>query len=59
MTSQVPWTDLRYLIGEIIYGGHITDNWDRVLCQTYLEVYLDQKQVQKADLSKKSNFSLF
>jgi len=41
---KVPWTDLRYLIGEIIYGGHITDNWDRVLCQTYLEVYLDQKQ---------------
>lgn len=22
-TSQVPWEDLRYLIGEIMYGGHI------------------------------------
>jgi dynein heavy chain len=31
----VPWTDLRYLFGEIMYGGHITDNLDRRLCATY------------------------
>ena len=24
--TQVPWDDLRYLFGEIMYGGHITDN---------------------------------
>ncbi|VEL12571.1 unnamed protein product [Protopolystoma xenopodis] len=38
--SKVPWEDLRYLFGEIMYGGHITDDWDRRLCKTYLEEYL-------------------
>ncbi|GCC35872.1 hypothetical protein chiPu_0014361, partial [Chiloscyllium punctatum] len=35
--TKVPWEDLRYLFGEIMYGGHITDDWDRRLCLTYLE----------------------
>lgn len=40
--SHIPWEDLRYLLGEIMYGGHITDDWDRRLCQTYLEEILQQ-----------------
>ena len=39
---QVPWEDLRYLFGEIMYGGHITDDWDRRLCRTYLEEYMNR-----------------
>lgn len=35
----VPWDDLRYIFGEIMYGGHITDAWDRRTCNTYLQVY--------------------
>uniref|UniRef100_A0A182IVR3 Dynein beta chain, ciliary n=4 Tax=Anopheles atroparvus TaxID=41427 RepID=A0A182IVR3_ANOAO len=35
--TKVPWEDLRYLFGEIMYGGHITDDWDRRTCITYLE----------------------
>ena len=35
--NKVPWEDLRYLFGEIMYGGHITDDWDRRLCKVYLE----------------------
>ncbi|KAM6403695.1 dynein axonemal heavy chain 17 [Rhynochetos jubatus] len=38
--ATVPWDDLRYLVGEIIYGGHITDGWDRRLCRTYLSEYI-------------------
>lgn len=31
---------MRYLFGEIMYGGHITDDWDRRLCRTYLGEYI-------------------
>ena len=43
--AKVPWTDLRYLFGEIMYGGHITDDWDRRLCRTYLEEFMMSEQV--------------
>eukprot|EP00927_Polykrikos_kofoidii_P017168 TRINITY_DN17790_c1_g3_i1.p1 TRINITY_DN17790_c1_g3~~TRINITY_DN17790_c1_g3_i1.p1 ORF type:complete len:1649 (+),score=334.05 TRINITY_DN17790_c1_g3_i1:463-4947(+) len=33
---DVPWPDLRYIFGDIMYGGHITDHWDRRVCRTYL-----------------------
>ena len=39
---KVPWTDLRYIFGEIMYGGHISDDWDRRLCSAYLDVYLHE-----------------
>ncbi|KAL7490113.1 hypothetical protein ACHAW6_015825 [Cyclotella cf. meneghiniana] len=35
----IPWDDLRYIFGEIMYGGHITDAWDRRTCNTYLQVF--------------------
>lgn len=46
--SKVPWEDLRYLFGEIMYGGHITDDWDRRLCITYLEEYMQPDLVSRS-----------
>ena len=43
---QVPYEDLRYLFGEIMYGGHITDDWDRRLCKFYLEEYVDPELLE-------------
>ncbi|XP_015187538.1 PREDICTED: dynein beta chain, ciliary-like [Polistes dominula] len=43
---KVPWEDLRYLFGEIMYGGHITDDWDRRLCKTYLIEYLQPELIE-------------
>jgi len=39
--DEVPWADIRYNFGEIMYGGHITDPWDRRITNTYLDVLLD------------------
>ncbi|KAL1403957.1 hypothetical protein pipiens_005505 [Culex pipiens pipiens] len=48
--NRVPWEDLRYLFGEIMYGGHITDDWDRRLCRTYLEEFM-QPELVDGDLN--------
>ncbi|KAJ3202267.1 hypothetical protein HDU82_007485 [Entophlyctis luteolus] len=42
---KVPWTDLKYIFGEIMYGGHISDDWDRRLCSSYLDVYLREEML--------------
>ena len=42
-SSKVPWTDLRYIFGEIMYGGHITDAKDRRLCSAYLQTYVREE----------------
>ncbi|NXY36993.1 DYH9 protein, partial [Pomatorhinus ruficollis] len=45
-SSKVPYDDLRYLVGEIMYGGHITDDWDRRLCRTYLEEFIKPEMLE-------------
>jgi len=48
--SKIPWDDLRYIIGEIMYGGHIVDDWDRRLSSAYLEFLLVDKINEDLDL---------
>jgi dynein heavy chain len=36
-SGKIPWDDLRYLFGEIMYGGHIVDDVDRRFCKVFLE----------------------
>ncbi|KAJ1502679.1 Dynein heavy chain 10, axonemal [Coelomomyces lativittatus] len=38
--DKIPWSTLRYLIGETTYGGRVTDDYDRRIVNTYLEEYL-------------------
>uniref|UniRef100_A0A8C3EQ44 Dynein axonemal heavy chain 17 n=1 Tax=Corvus moneduloides TaxID=1196302 RepID=A0A8C3EQ44_CORMO len=54
---KVPWDDLRYLFGEIMYGGHITDDWDRRLCRTYLSEYV-QPEMLDGDVSLAPGFMI-
>lgn len=37
--EDTPWDALRYLIAGINYGGHVTDDWDRRLLLTYINIY--------------------
>ena len=38
--EELPWETLRYLIGEAMYGGRVTDDYDRRVLNTYLKEYL-------------------
>ena len=37
--DPLPWDTLRYLVGEAMYGGRVTDSMDRRIVKTYLEEY--------------------
>jgi dynein heavy chain, axonemal len=48
--EEVPWADLRYMFGEVFYGGHITDNMDRRCCTTYLDVLIKPELLPAGDI---------
>lgn len=39
---MIPFDAIKYVIGECIYGGHITDQWDRRLLNTLLASYIKE-----------------
>jgi dynein heavy chain len=54
--EQVPYADLRYLYGDIMYGGHITDHWDRVTNNTYLDKLIVPEILNKMQLTLAPGF---
>jgi dynein heavy chain len=48
--GSVPWQDIKYLFGEIMYGGHITDFWDRRVNGTYLETIFNEGILNNGEL---------
>ncbi len=49
-STKVPWEDLRYMFGEIIYGGHIVEDWDRRLASAYLAILMNETLLENTDL---------
>jgi len=47
---KVPWADLRYLFGEIMYGGHVIDDFDRLMVNTLLEYLMQDALLDEANL---------
>ncbi|DAZ93925.1 TPA: hypothetical protein N0F65_008868 [Lagenidium giganteum] len=45
--ARVPWQDLRYLFGDIMYGGHIVNEFDRLVCATYLNYFLRDELLEE------------
>ncbi|XP_028981786.1 dynein heavy chain 10, axonemal [Diachasma alloeum] len=37
--ERIPWNSLKYLIGEVMYGGRIIDSYDRRIAKTYMNEY--------------------
>jgi dynein heavy chain len=48
--GKIPWDDLKFLFGEIMYGGHIVDDWDRILCKAYLDNLMNDTLLDEAEL---------
>lgn len=38
--ENIPWNSLKYLIGQAMYGGRVTDDYDRFIIMTYLNEYM-------------------
>lgn len=49
-STKVPWDDLRYVIGEIMYGGHVVEDWDRRLSNGYLVRYFNDDLLEGMDM---------
>jgi len=43
--EDTPWKALKYLIAGICYGGHVTDNMDRRLLDTYIGQYFNEDAI--------------
>lgn len=41
--AETPWESLKYMIAEVCYGGHVTDNWDRRLLLAYIQQYFNEE----------------
>ncbi|KAG7265791.1 LOW QUALITY PROTEIN: hypothetical protein CRUP_036669 [Coryphaenoides rupestris] len=38
--TEIPWGSLKYLIGEVMYGGRAIDSFDRRILTVYMDEYL-------------------
>jgi len=54
--DQIPYSDLQYIYGEIMYGGHITDDWDRRTNNTYLKVIIEPGLFKAMQLTRTHGF---
>nr|XP_028577583.1 dynein heavy chain 14, axonemal [Podarcis muralis] len=45
--KKIPWEALRYMTGEVTYGGRVTDNWDRRCILNILDNFYNPSVLQE------------
>lgn len=48
--GKIPWEDLKYIFGEIMYGGHIVNDFDRLLANTYLDWFMKDELLDEMEM---------
>lgn len=48
--GKIPWADLRYIFGEIMYGGHIVNDFDRKMCNCYLDFFMKDELLDETEM---------
>jgi len=48
--GKIPWQDLKYIFGEIMYGGHIVNDFDRLLANEYLNFYMKEELLDEMQM---------
>ena len=47
---MIPWDSLKYLIGDAMYGGRVTDDYDRRILVTYISEFMGDFLFDKNNL---------
>lgn len=42
-TPDIPWDAINYVVGEITYGGRVTDDWDRRCLLRILSKFVNEE----------------
>ena len=48
--GKIPWQDLKYIFGEIMYGGHVVNDFDRLLVNEYLNFYMKDELLDEMQM---------
>ena len=48
--GKIPWQDLKYIFGEIMYGGHIVNDFDRLLANEYLNFFMKEELLDEMEM---------
>ena len=55
MDDELPWDAMSYMIGQINYGGRVTDDWDRTCLICILKLFINEQIVS----DEKVKFGLY
>ena len=49
--DMIPWDAMRYVTGDINYGGRVTDDWDRITLLCILRYYYNEQMENNEEYS--------
>lgn len=40
--EEIQWTSIKFLTSDLNYGGRVTDDWDRLILRTIMNIFIDE-----------------